>query len=194
MNETMQTRSRPSWSVPLYLLLGVLFAFPAFVLVNVLKSPWTDFNFATPVDFAIPAFIVAMFLGLLLLHRRRPCDRETARYLRWIIGTVNIVSPFVFLASLYAMSNYAATILGHTPRVMLDDPKNILANDAHYRHLVSLSNYAYAASGGLVYASFGLLAYIWRSLHKGERIGFFATLLGAWLLMMMDSRFSWWLD
>lgn len=168
--------------------------FAVFVMINALVEPWIDVSSTNPSSFIFPTLIIGTLAAITIRHVIKPYSDRWLCFAKRLLFFVNLSAPLIYLGAIYFLSFRGWQVLGHEPRYMLDDPKNICPNDVTYQMIYSAVDFAYAGSGWLLYTSFGLIAHLWRRLTLSEAKWYLITLITGWVLLALTDRYSWWLD
>lgn len=177
-------------------LLIVCFPFVFYVFGGCLSAPFNGFTFTDREDFYPIGLIATVVSALVLRHLKRPYPAYWSSLAPALLWGFVLAGPAAFWFSLYHMQCYAASVMGHTPRYMIDDPKNILPDDVIYQHLRSGVEYHFAFAGACLYitAAFALHLFISR-LSRRTTLALVPILyLLAWCLVILSPQFAWWLD
>ncbi|MES2464825.1 MAG: hypothetical protein V4671_30035 [Armatimonadota bacterium] len=165
-----------------------------FVWLEMLAMPFIGFTFTDPADFVFITLIPLTLLGIAWQHLRRTVSAGWLRFAERAAFAFAILGPLVPLAALYLAAWSASSVIGHWPRYMIDDPKNISGQS--YDLYISGVSYA-MAFGGWSMIAFGALLLHLRNRIPSSRLVWMSSLsLIAWVLFVGEpgGRYLWWLD
>jgi hypothetical protein len=166
-----------------------------FAWSGMLLEPFIGFTFTDPADFIFVTLIPVTLLGIAWQHRR-PGSDAWLRFAKAIAYALVLLGPLVPLMVLYLASWRASVLLGHWPRYMIDDPKNICQQDAIYKSLCSGVSYANAFAGWSIISVGALLLHLRRRISPMRLVGMAVMFFLAWMLFVGEpgGRYAWWLD
>ncbi len=167
-----------------------------FAWLDMLLMPFIGFTFTDPADFIFVTLIPLTLLGIAWQHFRRPNSDTWLRFAKATVYVLVLLGPLVPLAVLYLASWRASTVLGHWPRYMMDDPRNICQQDAVYKALCSDVFYANAFGGWSIISVGALMLHLRRQISSTRLIWMAVMFLLVWMLFVGEpgGRYAWWLD
>lgn len=173
----------------------VLFFLPV-AWFDFLGAPFRDFTFTDPPDFFFAGLIVLTLAALAVRHCRRPYPASWVRFASAAAFVLAVLAPLIPLVVLYLLSYRAGALIGHWPRLLVDDPKYIGTDDPAYQSLSRAFVYASAFAGWGLFTWSALFLHLRRSLPATRLRWLTGVFLVAWIMFVCEpgGRYVWWLD